>query len=450
MYYDRLKKRVRDTVKARKAALVTHTDITDCIAPCYLPMHEDVTAGAHTIYHLPGGRGSCKSSFVSLEIVDGIMKDPNANAIIFRKIAASMRESVFTQISWAIDTLGASALWRGSVSPMQYTYLPTGQQIHFRGLDDPAKLKSIKPRRGHFKYVWYEEFAELQGANIVRNTMQSVVRGDSDFRIFCSFNPPLSVNNWANKYITIPDDRAIVFKTDYTMIPREWLGESFLLEAERLKDINEVAYRHEYLGEPTGTGGEVFPNIETRTITDDEISQMQYFYNGLDFGFSVDPDCYMRVAYDKKHETVYLIDEIYKRHLSNKSLAEMIKEKGYSKGESVYRSPLTGYLFESKRAVICDSAEPKSIADLQAEGIRALACQKFQGSVQYGIKWLQMRKIVIDPRRTPNAHREFTEYEYMQTKDGQFLADVPDANNHSIDSVRYALDRIINSAQNSA
>lgn len=450
MYYDRLKKRVRDTVKARKAALVTHTDITDCIAPCYLPMHEDVSAGAHTIYHLPGGRGSCKSSFVSLEIVDGIMKDPNANAIIFRKIAASMRESVFTQISWAIDTLGASALWRGSVSPMQYTYLPTGQQIHFRGLDDPAKLKSIKPRRGHFKYVWYEEFAELQGANIVRNTMQSVVRGDSDFRIFCSFNPPLSVNNWANKYITIPDDRAIVFKTDYTMIPREWLGESFILEAERLKDINEAAYRHEYLGEPTGTGGEVFPNIETRTITDDEILQMQYFYNGLDFGFSVDPACYMRVAYDKKRETVYLIDEIYKRHLSNKSLAEMIKEKGYSISQNAYRSPYTGEIFDQKQAVICDSAEPKSIADLQAEGIRALACRKFQGSVQYGIKWLQMRKIVIDPRRTPNAHREFTEYEYMQTKDGQFLADVPDANNHSIDAVRYALDRIINSAKNSA
>ena len=300
MYYDRLKKRVHDTVKARKAALITHTDIIDCIASCYLPMHEDVTAGAHTIYHLPGGRGSCKSSFVSLEIVDGMMNDPNANAIIFRKIAASMRESVYTQIAWAIDTLGVSAMWRGCVSPMVYTYLPTGQQIHFRGLDDPSKLKSIKPRHGRFKYVWFEEFAELNGANAVRNVLQSVVRGGEDFRIFNSFNPPLSVNNWVNKYILIPDDRAAVFRTDYRMIPREWLGENFLLEAERLKDLNELAYRHEYLGEAVGSGGEVFPTIETRTITDDEISQMQYIYCGLDFGFAIDPLAFVRCSYDRQ------------------------------------------------------------------------------------------------------------------------------------------------------
>ena len=450
MYYDKLKKRVHETVKARRAALSPRTDITDCIAPCYLPIHEDVTAGAHTIYHLPGGRGSCKSSFVSLEIVDGIMRDQYANAIVFRRVASSMRESVFTQISWAIDELGVSALWRGNVSPMIFTYLPTGQQIHFRGLDDPAKLKSIKPRHGNFKFVWYEEFAELPGENTVRNTMQSVVRGNGDFRIFCSFNPPLSVNNWANKYILIPDDRAVVFRTDYTMIPHEWLGESFILEAERLKELNETAYRHEYLGEPTGMGGEVFPQIETRTITDDEISQMQYFYQGLDFGFSVDPACFIYVSYDKKHETVYLLDEIYQRHLSNTDLANLIKAKNYNKTGRIYNYWTFPGSYEEKPTIICDAAEPKSISDLKTCGLRALACQKYPGSVQYGIKWLQSRKIVIDPRRTPNAHREFTEYEYMQTKDGDFLADVPDANNHSIDAVRYALDRIINSAKNSA
>ena len=140
---------------------------------------------------------------------------------------------------------------------------------------------------------------------------------------------------------------------------------------------------------------------------------------------------------------------MYKRGCSNTQIADMIKEKGYHL-TGRYSASMFSDVYAEKQTIVADSAEPKSISDLKTCGLRALACQKYPGSVQYGIKWLQSRKIVIDPRRTPNAHREFTEYEYMQTKDGDFLADVPDANNHSIDAVRYALDRIINSAKNSA
>ena len=100
--------------------------------------------------------------------------------------------------------------------------------------------------------------------------------------------------------------------------------------------------------------------------------------------------------------------------------------------------------YKERQVIICDSAEPKSINDLRGEGLKCIACQKYPGSVIYGVKWLQNRRIVIDPARTPNAHREFIGYEYMTTKDGEFLADVPDANNHCIDAVRYALDRLIN------
>ena len=231
MYYDRLKLRVHTVAKAKRDAAAAHVDIVDCIAPCYIPLHKAVLEGTHSVFHLPGGRGSAKSSFVSLEVVDGIMKDPAANGIVFRKTAATMRESVYSQIAWAVDSLGVSHLWRGNVSPMVYTYLPTGQQIFFRGLDDAAKLKSIRPRHGTFKYVWFEEFSELSGANQVRNVLQSVVRGGNDFRVFNSFNPPLSLNSWANKYILIPNDRATVFRTTYLDVPPEWLGEAFILEA---------------------------------------------------------------------------------------------------------------------------------------------------------------------------------------------------------------------------
>ena len=446
MYYDALRRRVMAAKKYQQAMTTSRADILNSIAPAYIPLHDDIIRGDHSIYHLPGGRGSAKSSFVSLEIVDGMMKDPAANAVVFRRTANTLRDSCYSQIAWAIDELGASSLWRGNVSPMQYTYLPTGQQIIFRGVDDAGKLKSLKPRRGYFRFIWFEEFSEMQGANTVRNVMQSVMRGADDFICFNTFNPPISLNNWANKYILLPDDRATVFKTTYEMIPPEWLGSAFIAEAERLREINESAYRHEYLGEAIGTGGEVFPNLQAREITDAEIDQLQYIYSGCDFGFAQDPMAYIRAAYDEKHDTIYLIDEIYKKHMSNKQLADEIKRRGYdSTGRySHYVSPMMGFTSsEIPATVICDSAEPKSIADLQNEGIKAFACRKFAGCVQYRIKWLQQRRIIIDPKRTPNAWREFSSYEYEVSKDGEILSDLPDRDNHTIDSLAYALDRII-------
>ena len=440
---------IRRQVKHRQDAqgVLNALDVTQHIAPVYLPLHDDVAAAAHQYYNLPGGRGSGKSSFISLEIVNGVMQDPTgeSNAIVFRRTANTMRDSVYSQCAWAIDALDVNHLWRGSVSPMSWTYKPTGAQIIFRGLDDPGKLKSIKPRRGRFRYIWLEEFSELPGENFTRSVMQSVQRGGEGFITFRSFNPPISASNWANVFVQRPDPRAITLRTTYLDMPPAWLGEDFIAEADRLREINETAYLHEYMGEATGSGGEVFPNIEVRQITDDEINALPYRYAGLDFGYAVDPAAFLYVAYDEKHDAIYLLDEIYKRHLSNAQLAEQITAKGYDKASpgDYYVSPLTGAASRQRQTIICDCAEPKSIADLSNEGLKAIACQKFPGCVQYRIKWLQNRRIVVDPARTPNAHRELTCYEYVTTKDGEFLADVPDKDNHTIDALAYALDRLI-------
>ena len=262
--------------KQRRDSMTTTAAVTDYIAPCYLPLHEDIKAEKHRFYNLPGGRGSCKSSFVSLEIVAGVQSDPTgqSNAIVFRRTANTMRDSVFSQIAWAIDMLGTSHLWKATVSPMVYEYRSTGAQILFRGLDDASKLKSIKPRHGVFRYVWFEEFSELPGPRFARNVLQSVVRGQGTRpQIFRSFNPPISLSNWANQFVAEPDGQALTFHTDFTMIPADWLGEAFILEAERLKAVNERAYQHEYLGIATGTGAEVFPTLELREITREEIQQ---------------------------------------------------------------------------------------------------------------------------------------------------------------------------------
>lgn len=452
MYYDQLMRRAK-AARATKdrqwdaLAVLDAIDITQHIAAVYKPLHDDIEAAAHTTYNLPGGRGSCKSSFVSLEIVNGIMKDTtgHSNAIVFRLYANTLRESVFSQIAWAIDTLGVNHLWKSRLSPMQWTYLPTGAEITFRGLDTPSKLKSIKPTRGVFRYVWLEEFSELSGGNQVRNVMQSVVRGGDTFTVFRSFNPPISKNNWANLAIQEPDERAITLHTDYTQVPPEWLGEAFLYEAERLKEVNPKAYEHEYLGHAVGTGGAVFPNLEIREITDAEISNMGYIYQGLDFGFAVDPAAFLRVSYDRKHDTIYFLDEIYKRGLSNAQLAEEIKAKGYHKsGHGGYVSPVYGVMSaEGQQLITADCAEPKSIADLRDNGLRVIGCHKEPGCVEYRVKWLQHRRIVIDPARTPNAYREFVNYEYETDKDGVFLSRLPDRDNHTIDACGYSLDRLI-------
>lgn len=411
-------------------------DIKDLIAPVYYPLHADIRQGKHTFYNLPGGRGSAKSSFCGIEIPLGVMRDSThkANALVVRKFAVTLRGSVFSQIQWGIDMLGVSHLWKATYTPLSFTYLPTGQVIRFVGLDDAAKLKSIKPPIGYFKYLWLEEFSEFFGEAEIRNLQQSVMRGGNDFIVFRSFNPPISKANWANQFIKQPDNKAITLKTDYRQIPPEWLGEAFIYEAERLKEVNEKAYMHEYLGEAIGTGGEVFPNLEISEITDEEIQNLQYIYQGLDFGWAVDPLSFLRMSYDRKTDTIYFIDELYRTHMSNAALAEWIIEKGYTDYET-----------------IADSAEPKSITDLRNFGIPARACFKRPGAVEYRVKWLQHKRIVIDPARTPNACREFSTYSYaVDRKTGELLSQLPDKDNHSIDSCAYGLNNLIFSRETTA
>lgn len=304
MELDRLEKRIR-ALQARKAARaatfkrVQGIDPTEHEAAVYHALHEDIAADAHTYYNLPGGRGSCKSSFVSLEIVDGIQKDPTGtgSAVVFRRWGSTLRESVFAQIQWAIDALGVSDLWSCTVSPMRCTYIPTGAQIIFRGLDDNSKIKSIKPAKGFFRWVWFEEFSELPGENFVRSVMQSVGRGGKPV-VFRSFNPPVSLNNWANKFIQQPNEEALTLHTDYTQVPPEWLGEVFLNEAQRIQSLNPKVYDHEYLGIPTGSGGEIFTTLEVREIADEELEMQCYRYVGVDFGFASDPAAVVVLYYD--------------------------------------------------------------------------------------------------------------------------------------------------------
>lgn len=395
--------------------------LTELIAPSFYKVHHDIKQDKHTHYWFKGGRGSTKSSFIGTEIPLNMMKDAEkgiySNAVIFRRVKDVLRSSVFEQILWSIEKLGVTSKWKISYSPLKLTYIPTGQEILFRGADNPKKVKSIKVSKGYIKYIWFEEVDEFENYDKIRNINQSLMRGGPKFFVFYSFNPPESQRNWANMEVLDQRTDKYVHHSDYRSVPKDWLGEQFIIEAEHLKKVNITKYEHDYLGAVTGTGGEVFLNVTIRKITDEEISNFDRIKRGLDWGYAQDPFAYIVMHYDKTRKRLYIFKEIYQTRLSNSKAAEKIKQ-----------------LDPNSKTIIADSAEPKSIKDLKDLGLKVRGAKKGPDSVDYGIKFLseEIEEIIIDSDRCPNAAREFLGYETEKDKDGNFKGEYPDKNNHSM------------------
>lgn len=401
--------------------------LSDKMAPSFFSVHQDVKQHSHTHYVLAGGRGSTKSSYVSLEIPLLLMRNPECHAVVLRKVANTLRNSVYTQMEWALDALRISDKWKMTISPMEMVRKATGQKILFFGVDDKAKIKSIKLPFGYVGVVWYEELDQFAGMEEIRNLNQSLMRGGSKFWCFSSYNPPKSANNWVNEEMLLDEQDRLVHRSDYLSVNPDWLGPQFIYEADKLKAKNETAYRHEYLGEITGTGGAVFENVVEKRITDEEIQQFDRRRYGLDFGFAVDPLAFVSMHYDSKREILYIFDEIYQPKLTNRQAAIKIKKK-----------------ITETALIRADSAEPKSIKELNELGLRAIAAKKGPDSVEFGIRWLQgLSAIVIDKKRCPNTYKEFVTYEYETTRDGQYISAYPDKNNHAIDAVRYGCEDLM-------
>ena len=399
--------------------------LSEKIGSAFYDVAHDVFLHGHTHYDFSGGRGSLKSSTVSVLVPLLLINNPGTHALVLRKVANTIRDSVYAQYIWAIGELGMAAYWEAKVAPMELIYKPTGQKIMFRGADDPMKIKSIKVPFGYIAVTHFEEKDQFAGRAEIRTILQSTMRGGSKYWNFESYNPPISRDNWANKDSLEEWPDRLCHKSTYLQAPPEWLGAQFFAEAEHLKDTDERAYQHEYLGIPVGTGGNVFDNLELREITDEEMSHFDHIYQGVDYGWFPDPFAFIRLHYDRARETIYLMDEIYQNKLTNEASGNIIIQRGY---KDAY--------------ITCDSAEPKSVADYRAMGLPAKAAVKGPGSVDYGMKWLQRRKIVIDRKRTPNAYNEFVNYEYDRNKDGDIISGYPDENNHLIDATRYAVERI--------
>ena len=404
------------------------------VAKSFVDVNRAIDERAYREYFFEGGRGSTKSSFISEKIIELLENNPRMCAVVLRKVKDTLKDSVFAQLEWAIDTLAETYPhikldYRLTKSPLEITKISTGQKIYFRGADDYGKIKSLKPPKDmYIGITWYEEFDQFAGMNEVRKINQSLIRGGEDFIQFYSYNTPASSQHFVNVEKLIPKDTRLVHLSDYRAVPKSWLGQAFIDEAEFLKSINEKLYENEYLGLMTGVGGNVFENIELREITDEEINNFNYVYQGMDFGWFPDPLAWVKCSFNPSQRTLYIYDEFVVNKMSNADVWNYLRENKGVKDEDI---------------IIADSAEPKSIGDFRNYGSMMRGAEKGQDSVPYSMKWLSsLAKIVIDPKRCSESAREFSTYEFEQDKDGNYISGYVDANNHTIDATRYALNNI--------
>ncbi len=404
------------------------------IGKAFVDLYRDIKERKHDDYWLEGGRGSIKSSFWSEIVPEELENNPNWCAICIRKVANTLKDSVYSQLEWGMDKLSETypfinENWTKTKSPLEMKNKNTGQMIYFRGADDPGKIKSIKPPKGmYIALIIYEEFDQMAGMNEVRKIDQSVKRGGNEYLTFRIYNTPKSKRHFVNVEKRLPNPKRLIHRSTYLDVPVEWLGQPFFDDAELLKQNNPTAYANEYLGEETGDGGNVFDNVELREITDEEIENFDYLYQGMDFGWFPDPLAWTKMCYQPNKLTLYIFDEYVVNKMSNAKVWNYLKENKGVKSDDL---------------ITADSAEPKSIGDFQSYGSLMRGAKKGADSVEYSMKWLSgLAKIVIDPKRCPKSAEEFSTYEHPQDKDGNYITGYVDKDNHCIDSVRYATNPI--------
>lgn len=374
-----------------------------------------------------GGRGSGKSSNVAHIITQLLMRYP-VNAVGIRKIDNTLEQSIYEQMKWAIEEQKVSHLFRFNKSPLRITYLPRGNYMVFRGAQYPERIKSLKDSRFPFAIAWVEELAEFRTEEEVTTITNSLLRGELDeglqYKFFFTYNPPKRKQSWVNKKYGTQFISGNTFVHHSTYLDNPFIAKEFIKEAEETKKKNEIKYRWEYMGEAIGSGIAPFNNLQFREITDEEAANFDNIRNGLDFGYATDPLAFVRWHYDKKHNGIYAIDEYYGQKISNRQAAKWIKSRGY----------------QSDR-IAADSAEPKSIAELNGDFNipNVYGVKKGPDSVEFGERWLDdLDFICIDPKRTPNIAREFESIDYQVDRDGNPKPRLEDKDNHAIDATRYA------------
>ena len=376
-----------------------------------------------------GGRGSKKSKTTALYYIVAILKHNWANLLVVRRFSNTNKQSTYTDLKWAANRLKVSHLFKFNESLPEITVKATGQKILFRGLDDPLKITSITVDTGLLSWLWLEEAYQVENQDKFETLVESI-RGSIDApdffkQITITFNP-WSERHWLKSAFFDNDTRKKdVFADTTTYRVNEWLDQQ---DIDRYEDLWRTNPRRAAVvanGDWGVAEGLVFENYTVRDFDImATIKRVGETTAGIDFGFTHDPTTFPRLAVDLDNKELWIYAEHYEHAMTTDDIFNMITEA------------------EMQNALItADSAEQRLIAELKAKGInRITPSVKGAGSINAGIDFMKQFKIYIHPSCVKTIE-EFDTYIYKQDKDGKWLNEPIDANNHIIDAIRYALER---------
>ena len=373
-----------------------------------------------------GSRASKKSKTTALFFIYSMMKYPGANLLVIRKVYRTLKDSCFTDLKWAINRLQVNDYWDIKESPLEMVYIPTGQKILFRGLDDPLKVTSITVETGNLCWAWLEEAYEInkeQDFNMLDESIRGKIEGPLYKQITLTLNP-WNERHWIKKrFFDVKDENVMAKTTNYMC--NEWLDESDKKLFEDMKKNNPRRYQVAGLGNWGIVEGLVYENWEEKEFDVNEISKRKGVKSafGLDFGYTNDPSAFFCGLIDVANKEIYVFDEIYKNAMKNRQIAEEIIRKGYG-----------------KEKIVADSQEPKSIDELYDLGLKGIRkSRKGKDSINNGVQYIQDYKIIIHPRCV-NFITEISNYMWDKDKfDNPINKPVGDFN-HLMDAMRYALE----------
>lgn len=413
----------------------------------YLPQLEDVTR----LQINYGGSSSGKSKFLAQRTVFGLMKG-GRNYLALRKVAKTLRGSVFTEICKVIQEWNVNSLFSINKTDMLIT-CSNGYQVIFAGLDDVEKLKSLTTLKGVITDIWCEEATEMERKDVKQLFKRQ--RGGSDKThktVTLSFNPILQLSWIYQDYfskIAWADDQT-VYRGDDLLILKTTYKDNRFLTPDDIKDLENETDPYYYnvytLGNWGVLGNVIFKNYVFADLND---PNSEYYLPdeqrinrklGLDFGFAADPSAMPLTHYDKKRKRIYVYDELYEHGMTNDQLAEAVLAKvGFKQTIEDYDDNglmVIRDVMNTRDRIVCDSAEPKSIAELRKLGVNAIGARKGKDSVNHGIQWLQQQTIVIDVKCI-NMRNEIQSYKWKEDKDGNVLPEPVGRNDHLIAGLRY-------------
>lgn len=372
-----------------------------------------------------GSRRSKKSKTMALWTIYNIMKYPNSNMLVVRKTFRTLKDSCFTELKWAIKRLGVEQWWESKESPLEMTYKPTGQKIYFRGLDDPLKITSIAVEVGVLSWMWIEEAYEIT-SEADFDTLAESMLGDCPEGLFkqitLTFNP-WNEKTWIKKrFFDVPSEDVLAMTTNYKC--NEWLSEEDIKVFDEMKRRNPRRFSVAGLGEWGVTDGLIYENWKEQEFKLEELKNCKSAF-GLDFGYTNDPSAFFVGFLDLENKKLYVWDEFYEKGLSNKKIADLVTSMGYR-----------------KERITADSAEPKSIDELNTLGLRVSPAKKGKDSILNGVQWIQDLEIIIHPRCV-NFLTEISNYTWDEDKFGNKLNKPIDDFNHLMDAMRYGLEQYI-------